>query len=304
MSDFSVTILGSSSAIPTTLRNPSAQWIDIHNHALLIDCAEATQHQIRKYKKSIQKIAAIYISHLHGDHYLGLPGLISTMNLLGREHELKIFSPPGLEEIIALHLHYSRTILRFPLSFIKIETSSLCKITDENSWEVYAFPLQHRVPTYGYLIREKTKPRKVNKEACDQYNVSVAYMNLLKEGHDIVLENGKLLPNSLLTIDPPPPRSYAYCSDTAYYEPIVSYLQGIDLLYHEATFDESMAIRAAETFHSTARQAATIAQKAKVKKLILGHFSNRYMDVSGILQEARKVFPATECAEDGKVFVP
>lgn len=302
MSDFCVTILGSASAIPTQNRNPSAQWVDIYNHVVLIDCAEATQHQIRKFRKSLQKINTILISHLHGDHYLGLPGIISTLNLLGREKTLEIYGPPGINELLQLHLRISNIVLKYTLEIVELTPGQSQIIKETEHWKIKSFPLKHRITTFGYIIEENPRPRKINKQACESKGISHAYMNLLKQGKDIILPDGTIIANDELTFDPPPPRKYAYCSDTIYLEDIIPHIQNSDLLYHEATFDNQLRDRAIATMHSTGEDAAKIAAKANVKHLIIGHFSNRYNDSSIILKEAREIFPNTTAVEDGDCF--
>ena len=303
MLPFEVTILGCSSATPTSERHPSAQVLNVQGRLFLIDCGEAAQIQVRKYGIRLQKISHVFISHLHGDHFFGLVGLLGTMHLLGRTNELHIHAPHGLREIIEVQHKYSDTHLRFPLVFHELDTKSETIILDDEKLSVTTLPLVHRVPCCGFLFREKPRPRNINKEKLEEYKIPLAYMNLLKSGADYTDENGKVIPNAELTLDPPPPRSYAYCSDTAYNESLISSVKHVDLLYHEATFTEDMRERAKETLHSTAKDAGTIANKAGVKKLLIGHYSARYNDLLPLLEEAQKTFPGATLAEEGKTYL-
>ncbi len=255
---FSVTILGSNSAIPTLLRNPSAHLLNVNERIFLVDCAEGTQLQLRKYRIHFQRIRHIMISHLHGDHYYGLIGLLTTLHLLGRKDELHIYAPVGLEEIIQIQLDVSNTTLTYPVIFHLLASNDIEPVFEDERVLVYAFPLLHSIPTYGFLFREKIKIRKLAAK-----------------------------------------RSYAYCSDTAYNEQLISFVSGVDLLYHETTFMQDMARAASEKMHSTTVEAATIAKKCRVKKLLIGHFSARYDDLEPLLKEACEIFPATCLAEDG-----
>ncbi|HEY6162075.1 MAG TPA: ribonuclease Z [Bacteroidia bacterium] len=303
MLPFEVTVLGCSSATPTSDRHPSAQVLNVHGRLFLIDCGEAAQIQVRKYGIRLQKISQVFISHLHGDHFFGLVGLLSTMHLLGRSNELHIHAPHGLQEIIEVQHKYSDTHLRFPTVFHELDTKKETLIFDDEKLSVTTLPLLHRVPCCGFLFREKPRPRNINREKLEEYKIPLAYINLVKSGEDYTDENGKVIPNKELTLDPPPPRSYAYCSDTAYNEALVERIRGADLLYHEATFTEDMRERAKETLHSTAKDAATIAMKATVKKLLIGHYSARYNELWPLLEEAQKTFPGATLAEEGKTYL-
>ena len=302
MLPFEVTILGSSSATPTSERFPSAQVINVHGRLFLVDCGEACQIQLRKYGIRIQKIEHIFISHLHGDHIYGLPGLLGTMHLLGRTKELHIHSPEGIEEILAVLNKYSDTFLRFPIVFHVLDTKMLTIILDDDKLSVTTLPLDHRIACCGFLFREKPRQRNIIKEKMVEYNIPMEYVNKIRLGADMKDEKGTIIPNSELTIAPPPPRSYAYCSDTAFYKPLIDQIKNVDLLYHEATFTKELKARAEETSHSTAEDAAGLAQQAAVKKLIIGHFSARYVDLQPLLDEAKAVFPNTELAREGLVF--
>jgi len=299
---FSITILGSNSAIPTLLRNPSAQLLNVNERLFLIDCAEGTQLQFRKYKIKYQKINHIFISHLHGDHYFGLIGLLFTYHLLGRRNELHIYAAKEIEQIINIQLEASRGRLQFPVIYHPLEPEKSELIIDDNLLTVRSFPLKHRIPTWGFIFKEKKKPRNIKKEIIEQEEIPFASIKKIKLGNNYINPEGKVFKNTDITIAPQPQRSYAYCSDTAYHEQVIPFITGIDMLYHEATFMENMSETATEKYHSTAKQAANIARKAKVKKLLIGHFSARYDDPISLLDEAKTVFENCELANDGSVF--
>lgn len=300
--EFELRILGSSSATPSTNRHHTAQVLTIGNQHHLIDCGEGTQMQLMLYRIKHQRICNIYISHLHGDHYFGLAGLISTMHLQGRQTPLHLFGPPGLSEILSLQFKYSGTNLNFKLVFHELDTTVYKKIFEDKSVTVHTIPMEHRVPCCGFLFREKPKPRPLIKEKLPDF-LRPPQLVRLKWGEDIRDEAGNLLVrNTDVTLAPKRSRSYAYCSDSRYKPALLPYLQHVDLLYHEATFTHDLRERAAYTFHSTARQAAELAAAAQVRQLIIGHFSVRYKDLSPLLEEAREVFPATELATEGSIF--
>jgi len=297
--NFTVTILGSGAAIPTGDRNPTAHLVVLRNRVMLLDCGEGTQMQLRKNGYSLQKIDHIFISHLHGDHYFGLIGLINTMHLYGRTRELHLYGIEALKQLIDFQLSLSGTILMYPLIFHPFKTEEPELILDDEMLTVTTIPLNHRVPTCGFIIKEKAPFRKISKDFAKNVKVPFPFFEKIREGEDYIDEGGQVYPNKLITEEPPAAKSYAYCSDTAYHEPIIPLIQDCDLLYHEATFMEDKAADARAKFHSTAREAATIALKANVKKLVIGHFSARYNDADGLLKEAQAVFPATVLAEDG-----
>jgi ribonuclease Z len=299
MNQFSVLILGSNSATPTTKRNPSAQLIS-HNHRLfLADCGEGTQVTLRKLKVHFQSINHIFISHLHGDHFYGLIGLISSMHLLGRLNELHLYGPPELKEVIDLQLKVSQTTLIYPLLF-HFTQSDFPEIIYENSkLTISTIPMIHRIPTTGFLFREKPAERKIKKEILEQYHFSFDNLHALKQGEDIITDEGVRIKNENVTLDPPPCRSYAMCSDTAYNEDLIPIIHGADLLYHETTFMQEKADAAKDKQHSTTFDAATIAKKAGVKKLIIGHYSARYDELQPLLEEARSIFPETYLTIEG-----
>ncbi len=299
---FEVGILGSSSATPIYQRHPTAQVINFHERFFLIDCGEGTLIQMNRYKIKFHRINHIFISHLHGDHYLGLLGLISTMHLQGRVSTLHIHGPHDLKEIIDIQLKYSETTLRYPVEFHSIDPKNPSVLYDDEDVTISSIILSHRIPCTGFLFTEKPRQRKLKKDKLAQFNIPVTFYNELKAGKDYIDEEGKTVPNSALTIDPRKPRSYAFCSDTIFDERLISIVKGVDLLYHEATFLSDKADRAKETFHSTAAQAATIAKEAGVRRLIIGHFSARYKNLYPLLEEAKSVFPETTLAIEGDRF--
>ncbi len=297
---FEVTTLGTGAALPARGRYPSAQLLNIHERLFLIDCGEGTQERLRMAQVNMGRIERVFISHMHGDHYLGLMGLISSLHLLGRTAPLGVHGPRELREVIDVQLRASGTYLRYPLHIQPVEHVSGAVVFRDNHVEVTGLALRHRVECTGFLFREMPGPRKLLKEKVA--SIPHYARQGVKMGGDLVLPDGSVVPNSELTAPPPPPRSYAYCSDTAYAPELVPFLRGTDLLYHEATFSEALAARAKETMHSTARQAATLARDAGVGQLMLGHFSSRYKDVSVLLHEATEVFPETLLSEEGSTF--
>jgi len=299
---FHLTILGSSSAIPTSERNPTAQLLCHGEKLFLIDCAEGTQVALRKKHIHFQRIKHIFISHMHGDHFYGLIGLISSMHLLGRTKPLHIYGPPVLKQILDLQLEASLTTLLYQLEFHPTQADYPEILFEDDLICVKSFPMNHRIPTTGFHFQEQPYERKIRKEVLPELKIPVHLFPLIKRGADFIDAEGNVHLNADITINPPAARSYAFCSDTAYAEEIIPVIQGSDLLYHEATFMNNRIENAAEKFHSTTGQAATIALKAEVKKLIIGHYSARYDDLQPLLDEARDVFPQTELAQDGSVF--
>ena len=298
---FELKILGSNSATPVYNRHHTSQLLSIENENFLIDCGEATQHQLIRYKIKFNKINYIFISHLHGDHYLGLPGLISTMHLNGRVKELYIFGPPGLSDILTVSLKYSETVLSYPVIFHELNTEKAQTVLDLENLTVETIPLDHRIKCCGFIFKEKPKLKRINKEALPE-NVPLLDIVALKKGEDIYRDGKLYLKNEEYTYPARRSRSYAYCSDTRYKEDILPQISGVDMLYHESTFLHDMKARAIETFHTTALEAATIAQKANAGKLILGHFSSRYKDLEPLLEEAKPVFPNSFLAIEGESF--
>lgn len=302
MTKFDVQILGCGSALPTTMHLPSAQLVNINEKLFMIDCGEGTQLQMRKLGARMSKLHSIFISHLHGDHVFGLPGLISTLGLLGRTGDLTIYAHQPMEQFIDPILNFFCKHLSFNLHLVVIKDEGLNLIYENKAIAIYSFPLKHRISSSGFLFKEKTKQRRIKREMIDYYNIPIREINNIKNGANFVTPAGEVISNSKLTTPPNPSRSYAYCSDTAYDESIVPYIKGVDLLYHEATFAESELVRATKTAHSTARQAAEIAKMADVGKLVIGHFSSRYTDLTPLLEEARAVFPHSELAQEDKTF--
>ncbi len=296
-------ILGCHSATPRSAAFPSSQVLEVGNELLLIDAGEGMQIQLRKYKHKFNKIKHIFISHLHGDHFYGLVGYLSTLRLIGREKEVHIYAPVGLKEIIELQFKITQTDINYPLYFHELSNPESELILETDKFTVETIPLEHRIYTNGYLVREKPAMRKLNIAAVQQYPEieTWAYHNL-KRGKDFIREDGSIIPNKELTLPPPRPKSYAYCSDTAYKPDIIPLIKDVDLLYHEATFLEADKALAAKTKHSTARQAAQIAKDAGVKQLVLGHFSSRYPDESLFVKEAAEIFPNVQLAGEGKTF--
>jgi ribonuclease Z len=298
--EFELKILGSSSAIPVPNRFHTAQILSVSGNLHLIDCGEATQIQLARFKIKTQRIHNIFISHLHGDHFFGLFGLLSSMHLQMRTAPLNLFGPVGLAELLTLQFKVSNTILTYPITFHELDPTVHKKIFEDKSITVHTLPMEHRVPCCGFLFREKPKPRHLVKEKLPSF-LTPPQLVRLKFGEDIKNENGEILVhNRDVTKDPKRSRSYAYCSDTKYKEDILPYIKGVDLLYHEATFMHDLVDRATYTYHSTARQAATLASKANVKRLLIGHFSARYKDLAPLLQEAKEVFENTMLATEGK----
>ncbi len=295
-------ILGCYAATPRTMSNPTAQVLEIRNHLFLIDCGEGTQVQLRKNKIKFSRIEHIFISHLHGDHFFGLPGLISTFRLLGRTKPMHIYGPRGIKEAITLLMKLGDSWTNYPLIFHELHSREPELIFEDEEVMVSTIPLDHRIYTNGFLFREKEKDRKLDIDAVNKYGIDREYYSEIKKGMDITAVNGEFIPNSELTLDPAEPKSYAYCSDTGYYQAIVPLIRESDVLYHEATFLESEAHLSATTKHSTAREAAAIAKEAAVGTLILGHFSTRYKDIEPFKEEAREIFDSVELADDGKVF--
>ena len=301
--DFQITVLGSNSAIPAHGRNQTSQLVNIANTFMLIDCGEGTQIQLRKFKLKFSKIDYIFISHLHGDHFFGLMGLISSFHLHKRTRLLTIFGPNGLDEIITVQLKHSNTRLNFPLRFVPTNPEKEELILEEKKFQVFTFPLKHRIACTGFLIKEKSGLRNLIKEKLLENKVPIDAINSIRQGKDFKDDSGKVIYSVEEFAYPPRPlRSYAFCSDTGFDLEIVSYIKGVSLLYHEATFGNDEEERAMETFHSTAAHAGIIARNAGVGRLLLGHYSTRYLDLSPLLEEARVEFPETYLSEEGITY--
>ncbi|MEL7121815.1 MAG: ribonuclease Z [Bacteroidota bacterium] len=302
---FQLTLLGTNSALPAHGRFPTAQVLNVQESYYLIDCGEGTQIQMNKYPVKRSKINHIFISHLHGDHVFGLVGLLTSYNLNGRTAPLDIFGPEGLKDLIRLQLKYSYSIINFPLTIHTIDPTKHHKIFENKILEVYSIPLKHRVPTSGFLFIEKQRAPNIKADQIKKYDLSVPQILAAKRGEDVALQDGTVIPNEVLVSPAPKPRSYAYCSDTMYYEPVIPIIQNADLLYHESTFLKSEQDKAAFTMHSTTTDAARIAKLGNVKKLILGHYSSRYRDIEVFREEATEIFPHTIAGIEGmQIDVP
>ena len=300
---FELTILGCSSAVPVYGRSLTAQVLNIKNRLFLIDCGEGTQFQLMKYKISYNKIQKIFISHLHGDHVYGLPGLINTMNLSDRQKPLKVYGPVGIKTMLDFIFELSgRNEFGFDLEIIELPVDKHLKIFEDKELKVYAFPLIHSLPTIGYRFEEKNILKNIKPDAILKYNLNYEQIKAAKRGEDIIMDSGETIKNSSVTFIAKKPRSYAYCSDTRYSEKYIPYVKNVDLLYHESTYIHEMKEKAQNRFHSTNVEAALVAKKANAGKLILGHYSSRYKDLTPMLEEARTVFANTDLALDGKRF--
>lgn len=297
-----LTILGCYSATPRTLTNPSAQVLEMRGHLFLIDCGEGTQVELRRNKIKFSRINHVFISHLHGDHFFGLPGLVSTFRLLGRESPLHIYGPKGIREAITLLLKLGDSWTTYPLHFHELTSKQPQEILDLPQLKVSTIPLDHRVYTNGFYFTEKPKERGLDIKAAKARGIDQAYFSKLKQGQNVSDQEGREVNFEDVTTDPPPTKSYAYCSDTAYNERLIPWIEKADVLYHESTFLESESHLCERTKHSTAKQAALIAKKGEVKQLILGHYSTRYKSLEPFRAEAQEVFENTQLAEDGKTF--
>ena len=302
MAEFNINILGCGSALPTTRHLATSQIVDLRDTLYMIDCGEGTQVQMRRMRVRFGRLAHIFISHLHGDHCFGLPGLISTLGMLGRTGELVVHGPKEVETYLRPVMDLFCRGMEFEVRFNPVDTRSHSLVMEDRSLSVYSIPLKHRIPTCGYLFAEKPKEAHIIREMTDFYQVPVRCMKDIKQGQDYVTPEGEVVPNSRLTRPAAPPKRYAFCSDTAYNRSIIPIIEGADLLYHEATFAECDLARAKETFHSTARQAAEIARDAHVKRLVIGHYSARYEDLSELHREAEAVFPGTILGNEGTVI--
>ncbi len=312
--EFSLTTLGTASALPTANRYPSAHILTVRERLFLIDCGEGAQMQMRKAGISLGKIDNIFISHLHGDHVFGLFGLLSTFSMMGRLAPLYIHAPYRMESLLAFFKEQFAEGLKYDIVHVPVKCKEPEKILDLNSLEVYAFPLEHRGETYGYLFKEKMPARNLHKHLIEPYKLSLYEIARLKEGTDVSRivvdtdENGEsyeyeqLLKAEEFTYLPYAPRSFAYCSDTAPFKELSEWVKGVDLLYHEGTFGNELKEMASATFHSTASQAAMCAKQAGAEKLVIGHYSSRYKNVEELLEQAKEIFPNTFSAKEGAIF--
>ncbi|CAH8286319.1 ribonuclease Z [Mariniflexile fucanivorans] len=297
-----LTILGCYSATPRALTNTTSQVLEINNHMFLIDCGEGTQVELRKHKIKFNRIKHIFISHLHGDHFFGLVGLISTFRLLTRETELHVYGPKGIKEIVTLQMKLADSWTNYQLIFHELTSNDSELIFEDEEVEVYTIPLNHRIYTNGYFFKEKEGNRKLDINLVEEANINVAYYRKLAQGFDVENEDGVLIKNETVTLPGAKPKSYAFCSDTMYKEDIVPVIKNADVLYHESTFLEKHAHLALKTKHSTAKEAASIAKQANVGTLLLGHYSIRYDSLNPFREEAQEIFENVELCDDGKTF--
>lgn len=297
-----LTILGINSAKPTADRHPSAHVLNVNERFYLIDCGEGTQKQMCRNRIPFSRLDHIFISHLHGDHVYGLFGLIDTFNLLGREKPLYIFAPQKLEKILLSHIADFNIVLNYKIIFTPLDGDTPRIVMENKSIVVTAFPLRHSVPTYGFVFREQKKERKMIPEAIEKYSIPFSHIPNIKKGADFITQLGQIIPNSELTLAPPPEKSYAYCSDTAYFSELSTMIKEVSCLYHEATYDNAHKDKAALYSHSTSLQAATQAIAIGAKLLLIGHFSSKYKDVTTLVDEAKSIFPSTMAAEEDKQY--
>jgi ribonuclease Z len=298
---FGVTILGNNSALPAHDRHPTAQVVTMSDQLFLVDCGEGTQIQMNAYKIRRNRINHIFISHLHGDHYFGLPGLITSYGLLDRVHDLHLYAPSPLKTMLDFQLSISATQLPYALHFHPLEDGE--NLVIEEKFTVQCFQVFHRIDCWGFLFREKRKPRKINGEQTTRYNVPLAYYEKLKQGEDYVQENGERISNELLTVPNKPSKSYAFCADTLYMESLAGKVKNVDMLYHETTYLKDREAKAISRFHSTSVQAARFAKLACVKQLLIGHFSSKYETLDEFLTEAQEIFPNTQLALEGQTYL-
>ena len=296
-----VTILGNNSALPAFGRHPTAQVLTMKDQLMLIDCGEGTQMQLSRYKIRISKINYIFISHLHGDHYFGLIGFLTSMGLLNRKHELVIMCPHGLPEIIQLQLAAAGIALPYPIQYILLEQPGI--LVETRSFTIACFPVEHRISCWGCLVREKKMPRKIDREKVLLHQIPAAFYEQLQKGYDYNAANGAYISNDSVTFAASPAVSYAYSSDTRFLPELAAQIQSVTLLYHESTYLHDLKDRAYDRYHSTAQQAATIATLAGVKRLLIGHFSSKYEEVAPFEQEAKQVFTRTELALEGVTYL-
>ena len=289
--NFTLNVLGTASALPTTERYPSAQVLDVRWRLFMIDCGEGAQMQLRRAGVSFLKIEHICLSHIHGDHLFGLFGLLSTMGMLGRSSDLNIYAPPSFRGILDFFMENFGEGIKFSINFVELTMKEPVKVYETRTTELLAFPLNHRVETFGFIIREKMPPHNVHKEAIERYDLTLTEIGTLKRGEDVFRPDGLVISNEEAAYIPYQPRSYAYCSDTAPFPELSSWIAGVDLLYHEATFPAEMAEMAEKTFHSTTLQTAATAHKAGVGRLVVGHYSSRFPSVDFYLDELKSVFP-------------
>lgn len=296
-----VTILGNNSAVPAFDRHPTSQVLTLANRKFLIDCGEGTQIQLIKYKIRRSRISHIFISHLHGDHYFGLVGLLNSFSLLSRKQPLHVFGPPGLQEIIELQFKAADTQMSYPLHFHTIEDSGY--LTTVDNVAISCFKTNHRIECYGFLFKENKKPRRINPDAVKAHGIHYSYFDNLQAGEDYTAADGSIIKNTELTFEAPKGKTYAYCADTKYDESFLPIIENADMIYHETTYLDGFLEQAINRFHSTTSQAATLAKKANAKKLLVGHFSSRYDALDDFEKETRAVFPNTDLALEGVCYL-
>lgn len=300
---FAVTILGNNSAIPTLTRHPTAQIVTCNDQLLLVDCGEGTQIQMAKYGIRRSKLRYIFISHLHGDHYFGLIGLLNTLSLMGRTEPLSVYAPPELEQIIQLQLDCSATVLKFELSFVPLQPGYSGLILEDRELQVRCFPTQHRISCFGFSFEWRKRKRKLLPDQARAYEIPAAYYSKLQDGADYQRKDGSIVKNDWVTLPPPAGKRYVYCADTIYDTGLLPWLQGAEMIYHETTYLHDLQERAAERYHSTSVQAASLAAAAGAGKLLIGHFSSKYTELQPFLDESKPVFAATEIAEEGVTYL-
>jgi ribonuclease Z len=298
---FGVTILGNNSALPAHDRHPTAQVVTLDQFQFLVDCGEGTQMQLTRYKIRRSRINHIFISHLHGDHYFGLPGLITSMGLLGRDTDLHLYAPPELKPIIDLILNAADTQFGYVLHFHPLDKEGV--LVDNPKFSVETFHVYHRIQCWGFIFREKKKPRRINKQTIGNYALNAAQYELLKSGENIMTDKGEEIVNETVTIASAPAKSYAYCADTAYNPLVADKVKQVTMVYHETTYLKGLEERASQRYHSTTLQAANIALKANADRLLIGHFSSKYEELNDFLQETREVFSATDLAIEGVTYL-
>ncbi|SFP11458.1 ribonuclease Z [Chitinophaga sp. YR627] len=300
---FAVTILGNNSALPTLERHPTAQIVTCNDQLILVDCGEGTQLQFARYKIRRSRLRYIFISHLHGDHYFGLIGLINSLSLLGRQDPLTVFAPPELEAILRLQMECSGTILQFELQFVPLLEENQGVILEDKDLKVSFFPTQHRIPCYGFVFEMQKRRRKIIPDQTKAYEIPAAYFSKLQQGADYQRKDGLLVKNDWVTLAPPTGKKYVYYADTRFSEDLIPFAKDADLVYHETTYLHNLAERAAERFHSTTIEAATLALKANAHRLIIGHFSSKYTDLTPFEAECREVFPNSDLALEGVSYI-
>ncbi len=302
MQPFKIHILGCGSALPTKRHNPSSQVIDVRGKLFMVDCGEGTQAQIRRSRLSFTKLYAVFISHLHGDHVLGLIGMISTFGLQGRTAPLHVYAPAAYSQLLQMELDMFCSTLDYEIIFHPVDTTKQQIIYEDRSLTVETIPLHHRMPCSGFIFREKPGQRHIKPDMLNFYNIPQSQINNLRAGMDWTSPSGEIIPNNILTTPPDPVRAYAYCSDTRYMPSLKDLLHDVTTLYHEATYCEDMKDKAVKYLHSTAREAAMTARDANVNQLIIGHFSQRYLDETPLKEEAQAIFPNTVLANENHTY--